>query len=615
MPKVYPGTFAAVGTYFYDTHTFTNTSGVAQCVTVSYSSTTTNQVHVSAYNGSFDPSNQATNYLADGGNSSAGAPVTFSFTAPAGATIVFVATEPISGQSCPDYTLTIANMQVCNGAPTSFTITVNPSPTVNAIPNQVLCQGSPTAPVNFTGTPAGVVFQWTNNAPAIGLAAAGTGNIPSFIAQNPGTTPLVATITVTPVTGLAAPVVTTFNFTGAVQTYTVPAGVTSINIKTWGAQGNSSVAGSAGGLGGYAEGNLAVTAGQVLNVNVGGGGTSSLTGGFNGGGAAGANPGCATARGGGGGGASDVRIAPYALANRVIVGAGGGGGGGDRATGCGRGTGGGGGGGLWGGGGGSAWIGSTAGWTLATGGTQSAGGAGGTSTFATVPGNNGSAGTLGNGGAGGVEVGSAQGGNATGPAGGIGGGLTGGGGNHPGLGNFVGASGAGGSSFIGGVTSGITTAGLRSGAGQVIIEYTPVSAATCFGTARTFTITVNPNAALVIVADPGTTLCEGDPTLLTVYDAGAFTAPATLYTQGTTPVDGSPSQVFEPVNAPFDSQSADDFTVPAGGNWNITRITANGIGAGVPTSVNVFFYTNASNLPGTTIASFTNLTTFTQGWR
>ncbi|MGB4843189.1 MAG: YCF48-related protein, partial [Ferruginibacter sp.] len=34
----------------------------------------------------------------------------------------------------------------------------------------------------------------------------------------------------------------------------------------------------------------------------------------------------------------------------------------------------------------------------------------------------------------------------------------------------------------------------------------------------TVTITVNPNSSLVILADPGTTLCEGDPTLLTVYD-------------------------------------------------------------------------------------------------
>jgi photosystem II stability/assembly factor-like uncharacterized protein/subtilisin-like proprotein convertase family protein len=40
---------------------------------------------------------------------------------------------------------------------------------------------------------------------------------------------------------------------------------------------------------------------------------------------------------------------------------------------------------------------------------------------------------------------------------------------------------------------------------------------------KSITINVNPNANLVIVADPGTTLCEGDPTLLTVFDAGSAT--------------------------------------------------------------------------------------------
>ncbi len=515
-----------------------------------------------------------------------------------------------NGQVVFNYNVTT----VCNGPSVGFTITVNPTPSVNAIPNQVVCQNAPTAPVNFTGTPVGAVFQWTNNTPAIGLAAAGTGNIPSFIAQNPGTTPLVATITVTPVTGLATPIVTTFNFTGAVQTYTVPAGVTSINLKSWGAQGNNNAGGIVGGLGGYAEGNLAVTAGQVLNVYVGGGATTSINGGYNGGGAAGVNAGCAAAQGGGGGGASDVRIAPYALANRVIVGAGGGGAGGNRTAGCGRGSGGGGGGGLYGGGGGAGWPGVPGSeGPVPTGGTQVAGGAAGVTTWTGGGPTNGFPGVLAVGGAGGIEVASGQ-GTPTGPGerGGIGGGLTGGSGLYNNANNWNGQSGAGGSSYIGGVTGGLTTAGLRTGAGQVQITYTPVSAATCFGAARTFTITVNPNANLIIVADPGTTLCEGDPTLLTVYDAGAATAPGTLYTQGTgTPANGSPSQVFEPANAAFSSQGADDFTIPAGGLWTITQVTANGIGAGTPTSVNVFFYSNAgTNLPGAAIASFTNITTF-----
>jgi hypothetical protein len=42
------------------------------------------------------------------------------------------------------------------------------------------------------------IFNWTNDTPSIGLSASGTGSIPSFSATNTGSTPIVATITVTP---------------------------------------------------------------------------------------------------------------------------------------------------------------------------------------------------------------------------------------------------------------------------------------------------------------------------------------------------------------------------------------------------------------------------------
>ncbi len=48
----------------------------------------------------------------------------------------------------------------------------------------------------------------------------------------------------------------TFTFTGDVQTFVVPAGVTSVTIKTWGAQGGGSDFSNKGGLGGYAIGTL-----------------------------------------------------------------------------------------------------------------------------------------------------------------------------------------------------------------------------------------------------------------------------------------------------------------------------------------------------------------------
>jgi hypothetical protein len=70
---------------------------------------------------------------------------------------------------------------------------------------------------------------------------------------------------------------TTFNYTGAFQTYTVPPGITSVRIESWGAAGGdaSSQAGIArGGKGGYAAGDLAVTPGQTLYIYVGGKGRS-----------------------------------------------------------------------------------------------------------------------------------------------------------------------------------------------------------------------------------------------------------------------------------------------------------------------------------------------------
>ena len=51
---------------------------------------------------------------------------------------------------------------------------------------------------NLSGTPTDVIISWMNSNPAIGLAASGTGNIPSFTATNRGNDPITATITITP---------------------------------------------------------------------------------------------------------------------------------------------------------------------------------------------------------------------------------------------------------------------------------------------------------------------------------------------------------------------------------------------------------------------------------
>ncbi len=73
---------------------------------------------------------------------------------------------------------------------------VNALPTVNPLANQTVINGNTNTAVSFTGT--GNVFNWTNDTPGIGLAASGTGGVPSFTAVNSGTTPVIAHITVTP---------------------------------------------------------------------------------------------------------------------------------------------------------------------------------------------------------------------------------------------------------------------------------------------------------------------------------------------------------------------------------------------------------------------------------
>ena len=106
--------------------------------------------------------------------------------APQTATITVVAT----------YT---ANGITCSGPAMNFQITVNPQLVISPVASQMVCHGSPTNPVIFTGIPSGTTCTWTNSAPSIGLAASGTGDISSFTAINNGNVPVVAVITVTPV--------------------------------------------------------------------------------------------------------------------------------------------------------------------------------------------------------------------------------------------------------------------------------------------------------------------------------------------------------------------------------------------------------------------------------
>ena len=78
----------------------------------------------------------------------------------------------------------------------------------------------------------------------------------------------------------------TFNYSGTIVNYTVPAGVTSISIEARGAQGGSSTV-ATGGLGANMKGNFIVTGGQVLKILVGQQAPTNVSGSFIGGGGSG----------------------------------------------------------------------------------------------------------------------------------------------------------------------------------------------------------------------------------------------------------------------------------------------------------------------------------------
>ena len=156
--------------------------------------------------------------------------------------------------------------------------------------------------------------------------------------------------------GARAENVYNYNYTGGVQTFTVPTGVTSISVDAYGANGtsisdqylgtgrltNSGKEYSANqgieGRGGRVQSVLTVAPGDILNIYVGG--TNTWSGsrfdrphtGWNGGGSGsgvsglGFDPNSGGGGGRAGGGATDIRIGGNLLTDRVIVAGGGGGG-------------------------------------------------------------------------------------------------------------------------------------------------------------------------------------------------------------------------------------------------------------------------------------------------
>ena len=314
--------------------------------------------------------------------------------------------------------------------------------------------------------------------------------------------------------------VVTCEYTGGEQSFTVPAGVTSLHVVAVGGRG-----GAFGAHGAVTTATLQVLPGSRLYVEVGGNGGTGATPGFNGGGEGGSG---SYSRGGGGGGASDVRTCtvapgkedscePGVLATsadpRLVVAAGGGGG----TQGGGDGTGGtpigrdGSGSGAFGGGGGK-------------GGTLVGGGAGGAGAPPDPnrggPGTPGGPGVAGSGGNGGSGVFHGGGGGGGGYFGGGGGG---GGSASLGPGQSAGAGG-GGSSYAAPGATGVSFAGDTTGEPSVTLSYAASPPVT--STTSTTTTTVPPPRGVVAGStwySDGTKSKAGGPgTVIAAYAVGAL---------------------------------------------------------------------------------------------
>ncbi|MFL5754564.1 MAG: PKD-like domain-containing protein [Bacteroidia bacterium] len=123
----------------------------------------------------------------------------------------FTAANITAASAIGNFTAT-PSLNGCTGATQSFTITVNPTPVLTAIPSQTVCAGANTSAVNYVSNPAGATINWTNSDNTIGVGASGVGNIASFAGNNPG---------IASVTGNFSAVPVMLGCTGPAQTFSI----------------------------------------------------------------------------------------------------------------------------------------------------------------------------------------------------------------------------------------------------------------------------------------------------------------------------------------------------------------------------------------------------------
>ena len=358
-------------------------------------------------------------------------------------------TQAIAVSTAGTYRVTTTDNRGCmaTSAPTMVSLYPAPAvPTITAGGPTRFCMGGS---VMLTAS-SGASYLWSTGATTQSIVVTDTGNYTvttTNIDGCPATSAPTAVTRIVPPPGSQV-----FNYTGAAAPFTVPECVTSIRVDAYGAQGGNGTF-YLGGLGGRVQATLTVVPNTSLSVVVGGAGVGPTLGGtpgFNGGGQGNTNPASDSSAGGG---ASDIRVTPFGIGNRILVAGAGGGAGFNCGTTTGMPDHGGAGGGLTG----QQYPSLCTPMGAGGGGTQTAGGVGGVS----------GANQAGSGGLGFGGMGQPTNGSTVNTEGG------GGGGGYYGGGGGLYGGGGGGSSFVtASGSSAIThTQGVRAGNGMVTISW------------------------------------------------------------------------------------------------------------------------------------------------
>ena len=108
--------------------------------------------------------------------------------------------EPLVNTSATDVLVPYVYSLSAGGCTSNFTVnaTIKPTPNVTVPANMEYCRGDNVPVIVFAGAVSGTTFTWGNNNTAIGLAANGTGNIPSFTATNATSALISAIVSVRP---------------------------------------------------------------------------------------------------------------------------------------------------------------------------------------------------------------------------------------------------------------------------------------------------------------------------------------------------------------------------------------------------------------------------------